>query len=201
MPKPSRTVPAQPPPATALEDLLQHLKIDHWDYLLIGDGSATTWERACGFASVLVERETLRGEVLDGSFLYGTNYVAEIMAVLYPLLYLMEREDRRRDPHGATQVHVVTDNQNVQQVGSGQRQSRSHALLWSQLLFLRSCGIITHFHWIDRSRCRIQRLAHHACNQARIQSEQGRLARQAETLKRARIPNVAALLDPDMLVT
>jgi hypothetical protein len=42
-----------------LEDLLEEIGIDQWDFILIGDGSGSSFDHECGWGSVAIDRITL----------------------------------------------------------------------------------------------------------------------------------------------
>src|SRR4051812_7107961 len=98
--------------AETLERLIARLGIAKWDYLVVGDGSGSTWDRGAGWGSVVVERDTDVRTVFGGAVNRGTVNFGEIMAALQPLEFLASREYQRRKASGRTRtvyVHVLTD--------------------------------------------------------------------------------------------
>src|SRR5207344_186670 len=99
--------------AETLEALLVRLGIeeDEWDFLIVGDGSGSGYDRAAGWASVSIERQTKERRVWWGAVNAGTVNFAEAMAYLQPLNWLACREDdkRRNGRRKLWRVHIVTD--------------------------------------------------------------------------------------------
>lgn len=153
--------------ATTIPRLLRLLRIERWDYLAVGDGSATTWARECGWASLLVENRTYQRQLYYGGFSGGTNIVGEMMAPLQPLLHLAARKDRQKSPDGATYVHVVTDCEYVKKAGNREYGRGSNQMLWAMFDAARRDGILSQFHWVPRDSVPMQHATHHAANQAR----------------------------------
>lgn len=138
-----------------LDDVLSRLGIAKWDFLIVGDGSGSNWNRECAWASVSVERATM--ERLEW-FAYanrGTVNTAEAMAYLLPLMWIAGREaDRLKEGsrRRACRVHVVTDSEYVRNSGrSEDRQKPAHSLLWESYETMSRQGVIIKWHWIPRN--------------------------------------------------
>lgn len=154
--------------ARTLPRLLRLLRIERCDYVVVGDGSGTTWDQPCGFAAVMIENGTFQAEVYDGAFHRGTNVVSEMMALLYPLIHLAARTDRRRQPDGSTIIHLVTDCEHVKLAGSGKiGRGKKNRMLWSLFDYFQRCGFVLHWHWIPRDTVPIQKVTHYAANAVR----------------------------------
>jgi ribonuclease HI len=106
--------------AEPLPALLARLGVGptEWDWLLVGDGSGSTWDRACGWACAVIERladPDTPPAVFSGSCDRGTNIFAEVMAFLAPLQWVQEQEKERRKRLNLAprpvRVHLLTDNQ------------------------------------------------------------------------------------------
>jgi len=96
--------------------------------MIVGDGSATTWNLPAGFGSVLYDRTMGTRRKFFGGFSCGTNNVAEIMAVLHPLLFL---DATVHTKHRTPTVYVLSDSEYVVRAGNGQTDRKSHQSLWS----------------------------------------------------------------------
>jgi ribonuclease HI len=150
--------------AEPLADLLARLGITEWDFLLVGDGAGSGWDGPCGWGAVLVERESGKRTVWDGTLNSGTVNFAEIMAYLQPLTWLASREDekRKRQSEGrrAHHIHIVTDSQYCAQVGNGpNRVLAKNTLLWGVFSLLARQGFLLHWHWLERDNCALNRYA------------------------------------------
>ena len=156
----------------SLQDLLKHFGIQpgDWHALIVGDGSATTWEKAAGWSSVLIQKHTTDRRPFYGGMSCGTNNVAELMAVLHPLMYLANNQ--KDLPVGGYHVHVVTDSEYVANGLthdnpvwiSGLNKNRE---LWLAIHAIRRKGIIVHPHHINRDTIELNKVAHDLANESR----------------------------------
>lgn len=169
-PSPPAAAPSTRPKVAAaaevkcLPDLLGLLNIQKWDYLIVGDGSATTWKQPGGWASVLIERRTGIRVPFHGSMSCCTNIVAELMAYFHPLMYLRSQLGSNFTPQ---QVHIVTDCQFITQAARRREYRKKHTELWA---FFESCGrrgLQTVWHLIPRDTIDMNRFSHNLANIAR----------------------------------
>src|SRR5215471_12302353 len=96
--KPSSTSKARPPdPDEDVTELVRELvaRGESWDFLVVGDGSGSNWKRPIGWAARLVERASGQRQTFHGHANRGTVNVAEMMALLWPLLWIAAREAER----------------------------------------------------------------------------------------------------------
>jgi ribonuclease HI len=157
--------------------LLKQLKIKDWDYLIVSDGSGSSWDREIGWGSVLIENNKSRFTVriLCGSASNGSVNVAEIMAALWPLMWIAAKETDRVEKDGADRrtinVHIVTDSQYVKTTGEAGSSAATvkNASLWSALNTFTWTGIQPHWHWIRRTSHDFNKLADHVSKLARMQ--------------------------------
>lgn len=151
----------------SLQEILTCLGVGTWDYVLIGDGSATTWEQSCGWACLVVENQTEERWVTHGSLSHGTNVVGEFMAYAGPLLMLSQKNPRRKQSRGETLVHVITDSEYLVKVSRGQGSRDKYRPLWHWLDAFRRVGLFIKFHWVPRDVLEANRFCHNLANQAR----------------------------------
>lgn len=125
-----------------------------WDYVLIGDGSGSSFDREAGWASVLIERITLQRFVWTGFMNRGTVNIAEMMAYLQPLEWLADQAERERAGGGKTrayQVHILTDSQYCEGRGGGRfAQGQKNAGFWGVFDVFARLGFVLNWHWIPR---------------------------------------------------
>ena len=151
----------------SIEDLLRHFKVTvaQVDFLLIGDGSGTTWDKSIGFASTLVEMSSFDRTVFHGGLSHGTNNIAEIMAYFLPLQYLAKTAgDRRR-----TVIHIFSDSQYIVEGFNGEsRQEQGNRELWQAMLAVKRRGLVIRAHWVPRDSVALQQLADTLAGQMRL---------------------------------
>jgi ribonuclease HI len=142
-------------PNLPLSDILANLGVgpDVWDYVLIGDGSGSTWARGIGWGSILISRETGDRFLWHGAANLGTVNVAEIMAYVQPLLWLAATEDAYRKAGGPTRalrVFILTDSEYCRDRGNAKFRGPTHAILWSMIDAVKAHGIRLKWHWVKR---------------------------------------------------
>jgi ribonuclease HI len=147
--------PPEAKPEMSLQDLLDQLHIDRWDYLIIGDGSGCGWDSGAGWGSVLIERRTGHRSVWWGAVNRGTVNFAEIMAYLQPLNWLSSKvlELRKSGEIGtrAYRVHIITDSDYCRQSLANQGSTKvKNGGLWEIFRFYRRVGFVIQAHWIRR---------------------------------------------------
>lgn len=160
-----------------LGDLLERFGIDEWDFLIVGDGSGSGWDRACGWAAVSVERETMERLDWDGAMNRGTVNTAEIMAYFQPLSWIVNRElDRRRGRSGrrrAYRIHIITDSQYCRDTGEADGKAPlKNSLFWSAFDSLARQGFCLYWHFARRDTVALNRYADRRSKVARIRYSQ-----------------------------
>jgi ribonuclease HI len=132
--RPILRLPVHPATNRSLSDgqtIAGRFSLYRWDYIIAGDGSATTWDRTAGFGSVLYSKSDPEARwKFFGGLSSGTNNVAEIMAVLHPLLYLDAAADTE---HRKPYVYILSDSEYVVKTGSGISRRKSNRALWSAI--------------------------------------------------------------------
>jgi len=150
-----------------LEEALTCLGVaDDWDYLLIGDGSGTSWHNACGWGSSLLLRGADGPLRFWGGFSHGTNNVAEMMAVIQPLLWIANA--CRLPTDRPSIVRVLTDSEVLADCGNYQQYRRANLELWTLLDSLKRKAIQVTFHWIPRNVLALHRLADRIAGDSRL---------------------------------
>ena len=139
----------------SLDQLLDRLKIEKWDLLLIGDGSGSNWNFECGWGCVSIEHATLARRAWHGSMSAGTVNFAEMMAYLQPLCWYVNREmlRRKKATHQVKtrHIHILTDSQYTKTKGSSEDLlSGRNGALWQVFKQFGAQGMMLHWHWIRR---------------------------------------------------
>lgn len=157
----------KPNNSASLEAALRELKVTDWNYLLIGDGSGTTWNKTCGWGCWLVENSDTEPERFWGGFSSGTNIIAEVMAYVQPLITLSARKNLQRNEDHSCRVVIITDCDHLVQAHKNRLQRKSHKAIWSMFDTWAREGIFCTFrHW-KRNDLACNRFAHEMANDAR----------------------------------
>ena len=157
--------------AKHLDDVLDVLGIapNAWDYLIVSDGSGTTWEKACGWGAVLISRRELSRMGFSGSFSCGTNGIAEMFGVIHPLIYIAEQiKPKLGRP---VQIHVLSDAAYIVNQLNCKTAGNKYRELWLAVRHLKYRNYEIVGHWIPRDTIALNQLAHDVANVARVQQE------------------------------
>lgn len=158
--------------AETVQQLVARLGIHKWDYLLVGDGSGSTWDRGAGWGSVLIDAATDERTVFGGAVNRGTVNFAEILAALQPLEFLANKESKKRKASGKTRavhVHILTDSEYCKNTGnSTNRMMDVNAGLWAVFDVFKRHGLIIRWHWIKRETVDLNRYADTISKLARL---------------------------------
>lgn len=145
------------PDAELLQAVLDRAGITSWDVLLVGDGSGTGWQDACGWAAVLIDRESRGRRLFHGAMNVGSVNFAETMPYLQAINWYDQvggGKDRLKQ-QGFIRVHIITDSQVIANWGTRAASSgdlpRKHIMLWAGVRELRRLGYQFYFHWANRS--------------------------------------------------
>ena len=156
-------------PDSDFQDLLDHLGIDQWDLLLVGDGSGNTWDYACGWACVAIEKQSMDRQVLSGSMNRGTNNVAELMAYVHALTWYVARVRNDTGDIDPRTVHVLTDSEYVAKTGQAGYPAlrRKNKMLWTAVEMAQRQAIYLRWHHLDRATTALNRYADYIAGEAR----------------------------------
>jgi ribonuclease HI len=147
-------------------DLQTFFQIKDWDAIIVTDGSGTVMEKAGGWGSVMIEQGEMVRSLFWGGASHATNNIAELMAVYWPLLALMERKSGLKK--GGYQVHVISDSQYV--VAGLKKSLEAHKAnksLWAAIQQAKRRGIIICPHFVPRDTLAFNQLCHDLANAAR----------------------------------
>lgn len=146
------------------DQLLEAMKIQNADYVIIGDGSGTNWNHSIGWASVLVDCRTGSTEIFHGSFSQGTSIIAEMMACFQPLLYLTAT----KEVFGKS-CHIVSDCEFVSQASKQHpNRMKRNKELWGLLEGIRRQGLQVTVHWAPRNSLLMNKFSHKLANVNRL---------------------------------
>lgn len=171
-----------------------------WDVLLFGDGSGSVWEQPCGWASVSIERVAPQTSgaagpvrrVWYGALNNGTVNMAEALAYLAPLNWLVAQDEDRRKNTGmrrtAHRIHIFTDSQYCRD--SGNRAGRSlgkNSVLWAAFDVFKRHGYLIEWHWIRRDQVALNQYVDLLSKLARGLFVKNKLRRRLETTTQVRV--------------
>lgn len=138
-----------------LEQTLQRLKIEKWDWLLIGDGSGSNWGHECGWGCVAINRLTMDRPVFWGMMNRGTVNIAEMMAYLQALDFISAEEDKRKKHSGRSRtrnIHIITDSDYCCAQGSSDNLlPRKNGARWRVFEDYQRHGLLLHWHHVCRT--------------------------------------------------
>lgn len=175
-PKKKFTETADPNYSASSTEVLKQLGVeeDEWDVMLVGDGSGTTWNSPCGWASILIDKELGLRKTMFGAMNAGTSYLAELVPYVQALAWYTEGPGKARladlrlvHPHAKLKVHVVTDNATVAAQGQGRASRRKGAFYWSMIESLEENGYAIYWHWKGRSEIGLNRLCDYLAGESR----------------------------------
>lgn len=152
----------------AIEALLAHLNVPDWDVLITADGSGQTWETACGWAGVVVDRQTRGRKLLYGGVSAGSNYLAEAL----PFLHAMSWYDQscgsgRLAKYGVQRVVMLTDSEALFRGMSSEHPS-ALKIIWGAWTEMRRLGYVIEPRWLRRSTIRLNVLVDAIAGRSRV---------------------------------
>jgi ribonuclease HI len=168
-----------------LEGLLAQLNISRWDFLIVGDGSATTWKYPGGWASVLIANSGERKTFYGGTSCL-TNIVAELMAYVHPLMFLSANLSEDLVRH----IHVVTDCEHLPYAAEHPQSRKKNREIWAMVDAFKYRGLSIRWHWIPRDTIDLNQFCHNMANQSRVAMKEQKTA---QSLSPLNVPSVYRL--------
>lgn len=166
------------PPSSPLAEFRKKFSIaGDWDGILITDGSGTTVQNTMGWCGVLIPRLDLRPRTVSGCMSFGTNNMAELLAVLSAAMFITEQEQGYKE-HGY-KLYVISDSQYVttglDKLADGGETGGpiwastrdANRPLWLALLGCQRKGLVFHARHIDRATLQSNKFCHDTANLAR----------------------------------
>lgn len=169
-----------PSDAIDLLPLLTELDIGEWDAIVIGDGSGSTWDKGCGWASCLLDQASAQRFFFCGGCSRGTVHVGELHAYVDPLLWYTQnlgKEHLKQKAYhpgssaACMHVHILTDSENVANQGERRQQRKANKALWAAMDSFAADGYALHWHWVARSRTALNKWADQRSRRIRVSIE------------------------------
>jgi hypothetical protein len=144
-----------------LQGSLEHMVLSKlgnpkWDLLIVGDGSGSGWNQACGWAATLVDNVYGARRFFYGGMDCGSVNLAESMPYLHALSWYDAHHGKTLLKQlGFLRVHVLTDSQTIATWGNRAASPegelpRKQLAFWAGIRELRRIGYQCEFHWSPR---------------------------------------------------
>ena len=147
-----------------LPTLVDTLQIPDWDWIIVGDGSGTTWQRAVGWATTVFDRlDQENPKVLWGAQSLGTNVVGELQAYLMAMQWLVGSKQAIK----FKRVHIITDCEYLTEGSSNPFNQHANKGMWVMMDSFRRTGMRLRWHWMPRDVIQANRFCHNLANIAR----------------------------------
>lgn len=155
--------PIDPLALAPLQTVLDQLGVskNDWDVVIIGDGSGSTWDAACGWASVLIDKKSKHRHVFYGGMSCGTVSFSELFPYLHALLWY---DDALKNWLSASKkaplkVHIITDSKHTSDAGNGTIKTKTDTEVWASFDALIAKGYQLTWHWMGRNGTELNILA------------------------------------------
>lgn len=145
------------PPSGLLTDIFNKINITNCDILIIGDGSGSAWQHACGWAATVVCMRHHARRFFYGAMECGSINMAELMPYVQALTwYDAHYGENLLKTLGYLNVHIVTDSQVIARWGNRAMDPdaelpRPQKYLLAGLREFRRLGYHCKFHWAARN--------------------------------------------------
>ena len=142
-------------PNTSLARLLTDYNVGKWDLIMIGDGSGSGADRACGWSVAIIDRLTGLRRMLAGAQNLGSITIAEVVPYIMALDYfnIVMRTPQHRTNMAlpfSLDVHIFTDSSHTANAGKGLHTRVKHGGLWASIAYFEEHGYKLTWHWFER---------------------------------------------------
>lgn len=145
------------PERELLSQVMQRLGNPKWDLFIVGDGSGSGWDNACGWAATLIDKNFQVRRFFYGGMDCGSVNFAESMPYIQSLTWYDTHHGKHAlESIGYLNVVILTDSQVIAQWGNkamsidGEALPRKQLALWAGVRELRRVGYHCQFHWAPR---------------------------------------------------
>ena len=160
-----------------IDEILAACHLYHWDVLIVGDGSGSQCDNACGWSSVLIDRETQNRRLFGGHANAGSVNFAEAMPFIQAMTWYdhFYGQHRNKDKIGLCDVHIVTDSQTIANMGNQavtrKQVSRALTHLTSFIAAYMKLKYRFTWHWIPRNEFQLTEIVDRLSKQHRVTSQ------------------------------
>ena len=156
-------------------DVLSSVGIrNHWDAVIVCDGSGSGWGIGAGWASVVTTSNLRRSPLLTGAFSLGTVNIAEAMGVYQALMWLDScgRQNMADSSGRILRIHIISDSELIVNQGNKKAVAKGpNRTIWRAIREYEREGWDLKFHWFGRDQIQLNQLCDHASRQARLAME------------------------------
>lgn len=124
---------------------------------MVGDGSGTGWNDACGWATALIDNHMKTGRFYTGAANLGSINLAEQLPYFQAVLHWRASGGGKEllERRGVVHTHIVTDSQVIANHGAqaadfNQMLPKTQGPLWAGWRELAREGFVFTFHWAPR---------------------------------------------------
>lgn len=153
--KNKKLAPIDPLAIAPLQTVLNNLGVKEtsWDVVIVGDGSGSNWQNGCGWAAVLVDRETKNRRIFYGAMSCGSVNLSELMPYLQCLMWYeaVRKTWLKTKGKGLTRVHIITDSKLTADQGNNIVDRNANTEIWAAIEDIEQRGYHITWHWMERS--------------------------------------------------
>lgn len=154
-------------PLVSLVELIDALRIDKWDLLLVGDGSGSVPGRPTGWACVAYDKELDTKTLWYGASSSGSNNAAECSAYIAPLVNYQNRISDS-DVARLRRVVIVSDSEYTVKLINCSTRPKKNQIYWGIFNSARSSGLLVVAHWLRREASIANSVADRVSKEARL---------------------------------
>jgi ribonuclease HI len=151
-------------------EIAQIFSIDHWDIIMVGDGSGNQWDGAVGWSCLMADRLREEEATLVGAENAGTINAVELMPYLWGLRFHYNHWYAGNLP-SVMQVHIISDSQVTVNCGNGTYKRQANADLWCTVRYWETQGYVFNWHW-TKGHCDDEPDLHRVADQLAYQARQ-----------------------------
>lgn len=155
--------PVDPLALAPLQTVLDQLGVtkNDWDAVIVGDGSGSSWDASCGWASILIDRNSKHRHIFYGAMSCGTVHLSELLPYLQALLWYDDALKNWLSVSNKVplRIHIITDSKITADAGNKVIKTNTNKELWASFDALALKGYQIKWHWMGRNGTELNILA------------------------------------------
>ena len=159
----------------SINSLVEHLNIEEWDAIIIGDGSGSNWQNSCGWAAVTIDRYSGVRKLSYGAAVPGTLVVGELLPYIFALNWYTSKDGpgflqlkEKRIKGKSLKVHIVSDSEIIVNCGKFPASRKAHKAIWAAMDSFANQGYSINYHHVKRNVVQLNILVDEVSRQARL---------------------------------
>lgn len=159
----------------SVKSLVEHLNIEEWDAIIVGDGSGSNWQSSCGWAAVIIDRYSGARKLSYGAAAPGTLVVGELLPYMFALNWYASKDGpgpvqlkEKRIKGKSLKVHIVSDSEIIVNCGKFPASRKAHKAIWAAMDSFANQGYSINYHHVKRNVVRLNILVDELARQARL---------------------------------